>query len=198
MKKEEIIALGIDAELAQKVADASAEELKGYIPKARFDEVNEAKKKAEEMISERDNQLEKLKKSAGDNEELKNQIAELQKNNAATIKQHEAEMKQLRRDGIDTQVIMAAGAKNAKTVAALFDPIDDNLDEDAYRAARQKQVDTIKKDNDYLFTVPTQPQVSGVQPVPGADVPPGGGVDTSKMTYSQLAEFMEKNPNATI
>lgn len=198
MKKEEIIALGIDAELAQKVADASAEELKGYVPKARFDEVNEAKKKAEEMISERDNQLEKLKKSAGDNEELKNQIAELQKNNAATIKQHEAEMKQLRRDGIDTQVIMAAGAKNAKTVAALFDPLDDNLDEDAYRAARQKQVDTIKKDNDYLFTVPTQPQVSGVQPVPGADVPPGGGADTSKMTYSQLVEFMEKNPNSTI
>lgn len=198
MKKEEIIALGIDAELAQKVADASAEELKGYVPKARFDEVNETKKKAEEMISERDNQLEKLKKSAGDNEELKNQIAELQKNNAATIKQHEAEMKQLRRDGIDTQVIMAAGAKNAKTVAALFDPLDDNLDEDAYRAARQKQVDTIKKDNDYLFTVPTQPQVSGIQPVPGADVQPGGGVDTSKMTYSQLAEFMEKNPNATI
>ena len=179
MKKEEIIALGIDAELAQKVADASAEELKGYVPKARFDEVNEAKKKAEEMISERDNQLEKLKKSAGDNEELKNQIAELQ-------------------DGIDTQVIMAAGAKNAKTVAALFDPLDDNLDEDAYRAARQKQVDAIKKDNDYLFTVPTQPQVSGIQPVPGADVQPGGGVDTSKMTYSQLAEFMEKNPNATI
>lgn len=198
MKKEEIIALGIDAELAQKVADASAEELKGYVPKARFDEVNETKKKAEEMISERDNQLEKLKKSAGDNEELKNQIAELQKNNAATVKQHEAEMKQLRRDGIDTQVIMAAGAKNAKTVAALFDPLDDNLDEDAYRAARQKQVDAIKKDNDYLFTVPTQPQVSGIQPVPGADVQPGGGVDTSKMTYSQLAEFMEKNPNATI
>lgn len=198
MKKEEIIALGIDAELAQKVADASAEELKGYVPKARFDEVNEAKKKAEKMISERDNQLEKLKKSAGDNEELKNQIAELQKNNAATIEQHEAEMKQLRRDGIDTQVIMAAGAKNAKTVAALFDPLDDNLDEDAYRAARQKQVEAIKKDNDYLFTVPTQPQVSGIQPVPGADVQPGGGVDTSKMTYSQLAEFMEKNPNATI
>ncbi len=82
MKKEEIIALGIDAELAQKVADASAEELKGYVPKARFDEVNEAKKKAEEMISERDNQLEKLKKSAGDNEELKNQIAAFQQKNA--------------------------------------------------------------------------------------------------------------------
>ena len=160
--------------------------------------MNEAKKKAEEMLGERDGQLDKLKKSAGDNEDLKNQIAELQKTNAATIKQHEAEMKQLRRDGIDTQLIIAAGAKNAKTVAALFDALDDNLDDDAYRAARQMQVDTIKRDNDYLFTAPTQPPVSGVQPIPGADVPPGGGVDTSKMTYSQLAEFMDKNPNATI
>ena len=48
MKKEEFVALGISAELAEKAASASAEELKGYVPKSRFDEVNEEKKNFDE------------------------------------------------------------------------------------------------------------------------------------------------------
>ena len=40
MKKEEFVALGISEELAKKAADASAEELKGFVPKTRFDEVD--------------------------------------------------------------------------------------------------------------------------------------------------------------
>jgi hypothetical protein len=40
MKKEEFVKLGLDEETAKKCEAASTEELKGYIPKARFDEVN--------------------------------------------------------------------------------------------------------------------------------------------------------------
>ena len=52
MKKEEFVALGISAELAEKAASASAEELKGYVPKSRFDEVNEEKKNLQRSIQE--------------------------------------------------------------------------------------------------------------------------------------------------
>ena len=45
MKKEDFLKLGLSDELANKAAEASAEELKGFIPKSRFDEANEAKKK---------------------------------------------------------------------------------------------------------------------------------------------------------
>lgn len=33
MKKEELVKLGLDEETAEKVANASAEELKGFVPK---------------------------------------------------------------------------------------------------------------------------------------------------------------------
>ena len=59
MTKEELKALGLTDEQIGKVDEA----YKGFIPKSRFDEVNEAKKKAEETIKERDKQLEALKKS---------------------------------------------------------------------------------------------------------------------------------------
>jgi len=62
MKKEDLIKLGLDEKMAQKVADTFAEYLKGFIPKSRFDEVNEAKKKLEQDIKTRDEQLEALKK----------------------------------------------------------------------------------------------------------------------------------------
>jgi len=39
MKKEEFVKLGVEEELAAKLETASQDELKGYIPKARFDEV---------------------------------------------------------------------------------------------------------------------------------------------------------------
>lgn len=38
MRKEDFVKMGIDEETAKKLETASLEELKGYIPKARFDE----------------------------------------------------------------------------------------------------------------------------------------------------------------
>ena len=78
MKKEEFVALGISEELAEKAATASAEELKGYIPKTRFDEVNEEKKNLQTAKKKAEDDLEELKKNAGDNEALKKQISDLQ------------------------------------------------------------------------------------------------------------------------
>ena len=51
MNLEQVKALnitGLSDEDAKKIADASSEELKTYIPKSRFDEVNNAKKQLEE------------------------------------------------------------------------------------------------------------------------------------------------------
>lgn len=46
--------LGIDEETAKKCEAASQEELKGFIPKTRFDEVNNEKKKLELDLRDRD------------------------------------------------------------------------------------------------------------------------------------------------
>lgn len=192
MKKEDFTALGISEEVAEKAAAASAEELKGYVPKSRFDEVNEAKKAAENIIKERDTQLEDLKKNSDDAEALKKQIVALQESNKATVKEYEKNMKQLRRDSIDTQLLTEAGAKNPKTAIVLMDAIDENLDDDAYRAERLKQIASVKKDNDYLFNsnTPKAPQVQGASPIPSID----GTPDAKRTGYeSRLAEARKNN-----
>ena len=74
MRKEEFTALGISEELAAKAEKASAEELKGYVEKTKHEEVIEENKSLKKSVSDRDKQLETLKASVGDNEELKKQI----------------------------------------------------------------------------------------------------------------------------
>lgn len=71
MKKAEFVALGISEELAAKAEKASLEELKGYVEKSKHDEAVEESKTLKAQVAERDKQLETLKASAGDNEELK-------------------------------------------------------------------------------------------------------------------------------
>ncbi|MDR1774560.1 MAG: phage scaffolding protein [Clostridioides sp.] len=61
--KEDIKYLGLTDEQISKIISVSTDELKGYIPKSRFDEVNKMKKQLETDSSDRDKQLEELKNS---------------------------------------------------------------------------------------------------------------------------------------
>jgi len=198
MKKEDFTAAGVTEELAQKLADMSAEELKGYVPKERFNEVNEAKKNAEALVKERDGQIETLKASSGDNEALKKQIEDLQAANKAAAEKYDADLKQLRLDNAVDNAIAAAHGKNAKAIKALLKLENVEVLEDGTTKGLTEQIEALTKaeDSSMLFGSST-PNVKGMVPGKGKDNP-GSGVDTSKMTYSELAAYMAANPDAKI
>lgn len=150
MTKEQLVALGISEEQAEKAAEASKEELKSYIPKARFDEVNDAKKKAEDVVKERDQQLETIKKDVGDNEDLKKQIEKLQTDNKEATAKHTQEMKDLQ---LNNAIKLAvAGKVHDEIVAAtLFDKSKLVLSDDGKVIGLDEQVESMKKDKAYLF-----------------------------------------------
>ena len=66
MTKEQFIALGLTEEQATKAAEQSASELKTYIPKHRFDEVNEENKILKGTVKDNEKALDDLKKSSGE------------------------------------------------------------------------------------------------------------------------------------
>lgn len=164
MKKEDLIKLGLTEEQAEKVVEASAEELKGFIPKSRFDEVNEAKKKLEEELKNRDKQLEELKKI--DAEGLKAQIEKLQKENQDAKKQYEVELSQVRLNNAIEMALVAAKAKNIKAVKALLDLSKIKLDGENLIGFKE-QVDVLKQadDSKFLFEeTQSNPQFKGLKP----------------------------------
>lgn len=152
MKREDFVKLGIDEELAKKCETASLEELKSFVPKARFDEVNDAKKNAEALLKERNDQLETLKNSSGDVETLKQQIQTLQNDNKAKDDAHAAEIRQLKLDNAIESALSGAKAKNATAVKALLKDLDKaEIGEDGTVKGLAEQIEALQKSDAYLF-----------------------------------------------
>lgn len=194
MNKEDLIAMGLTEEQGKKVMDS----LDGnYVTKTRFNEVNEENKTLKKSVSDRDKQLEDLKKSSGNNEELKKQIETLQQENANQKKAHEAEMTQLRLDNAIDAALTAAGAKNIKAVRALLDTSKVKVGEDGKLTGFDDLLSAVQKSDSYLFAEKQQKQnFKGFQPGASGNVKPGTKVDMSKMTYEELANYIDQNPDA--
>lgn len=117
MKREDLISWGLTDEQVKKVMAG----LDGdFVTKTRFNEVNEENKTLKQSVSDRDKQLNDLKKSSGDNAELKAQIEELQKKNTEQAKAHAAEMAQLKLDNaVDTALTAAVMMVHAAATGTL-------------------------------------------------------------------------------
>jgi len=179
MKKEDLIKLGLDEATATKVAEASNEELKGFIPKTRFDEVNDTKKQLEKDIAARDTQLEALKNSTGDVETLKKTITDLQTQNATEKATYDAQVKKLQVDNAVEKSLLAAKAKNTVAVKALLAGFLDKAELDGENIKGLD--DAVKKlveseDTKFLFNVdtkPGKPAFKGINPGEKKDGTPG-------------------------
>ncbi len=149
--KEILKKAGIEeGKLDSVIGDINKELPKYFIPKDKYNEVAEAKKKLEEDIQERDNQLEQLKNAASNNEELKNQIEELQEANRRAAEEWQAKMAQMQLDFAIEKALAAVKAKNVKAVKALLDMEKVKLDGEQLLGL-DDQLKTLKETDPYLF-----------------------------------------------
>ena len=151
MTKEELVKLGLTEELAKTVAEASATELKEFIPKSRFNEVSESNKTLKTQIADRDKQLETLKKASGDADALKTKIEELQAANKTASEEHEAQIRQIRMDHAVESALTGAKAKNVKAVRALLNLDDLDVDDDGNVKGLDKQIKKLAEADDTKF-----------------------------------------------
>ena len=201
MKKEELVKLGLtEEEDAEKVAKASEEELKGFVPKSRFDEVNEARKHAEDSVKERDKQIEGLKSSAGDAEKLKQQIDELQQANKEKDSNHALEIKKLKIDNAVDSALNAAKAKNLKAVRALLDLDKAELDENGNVKGLAEQIKKLSEadDSKFMFESSGKPKMKGAKTGEDGIDDNDGKPDTSKMSYDELCQYLSENPDVEL
>ena len=196
MKREDFVKLGIDEELAKKCESASLEELKGFIPKARFDEVNTAKQTAEALVKERDTQIESLKNSTGDAETLKKQIEDLQKDNKAKDDAHAAEIRQLKLNNAIDSALSGAKAKNATAVKALLKDLDKaEIGEDGTVKGLAEQIEALQKSDAYLFEAKeSKPKMKGVSVGQSSDNDTGITKEQfNRMSYKDRMNLYNEN-----
>jgi len=166
-----------DSKLDQIVGDINKTLPEHFVPKVRYNEVAEAKKKLEADVAERDKQLDELKKAAGASEELRKQIETLQAENKAAKEKYEADLKELK---LSTAIKAAIAGKvhDEDLVAGLFDRSKLVLDGDKV-VGLEEQLKTLQESKAFLFKQDNSQQ-------PGFQIG-GGGQPPTNINQDQLA-----------
>lgn len=176
MKKEELTAKGLTEDQAKAVMEIYTEEMKGYILKSRFDEVNTAKTDLEKQVADRDKQLKALKDEAKDSEALQNKITELEEANKQTKKDYEAKIRDMKlTSAIKDQL---TDCKYPDLVADKFDRSKLILADDGSVSGLAEQLKTVRETYKELFT----PPVSGKTPPNNGKTSPQGGTGGDRKT----------------
>lgn len=192
MEENELLELGLTKEQALEII----KKYENNIPKTRFDKVNEEKKRLEGEILNRDKRIEELEGESI--EDLKSQIETLQKDNKLKDKNHAADVEKLKINNAVELAILNANGKNATAIQSLLNMDEIKFDNDGKVIGIAEQLDALVKGEDscFLFGVKEKSIPVGVTPVESGSG--AGKVDTSKMTYSQIAEYMAQNPEAKL
>lgn len=206
MKRSELKALGLNKEQVDAVIKINGDDIENAKKTAETETQNVQAEvdSLKGQVKDSDKQLETLKATAGDNETLAKQIADLQAENATAKESHEAEMTKLKVDFAVEKALAGANAKNVKAVKALLDLEDAKLDKEGNVKGLQEQIDKLlnAEDTKFLFEAPEQSQgqqtFKGFQPGTSTEQKPGSGVDTSNMNYDELCAYLEANPGAKL
>lgn len=188
---------------------------KDFVARADFNAKNTRVKELEAQVGQLEEaakghakQLEELKKSAGDNEELTRKIGELEQQAKADRANCEKELAAVRLSSAVDAELTAAGAKNTVAVkAVLADYLKDAKIVDGKVVAKvgdesitlAAKVEALKKDASTDFLFGSAPKYEGWKPGESGDGrKPGEGKKPSEMSYSELAAYLAENPDAKL
>ena len=122
-----------------------------WIPKAKYNELNESKKLAEDNLKKANATLEEMKGKAGQSDEYKAQIDKLKDEAKKAEEAHKATITQMKRDSAIESALTSAKARNTKAVRALLDEGKLVLNDDGTLSGIKEQIEAVKKDNAFLF-----------------------------------------------
>lgn len=105
----------------------------------------------QKQIDDRDKQLNTLKKSAKDNEDLQSQIKQLQDENKTAKQNYQDQLAKQNKSFKIEGALRDAKAKNIKTVLPLIDTEKVSVNDDGTLNGLSEQLDNIKQDNGFLF-----------------------------------------------
>lgn len=199
MKRTELEALGMTKEQIDAVMKINGDDIENAkaVNAAEITNLKAENEALTKQVKDRDTQIDGLKKSAGDNEELKKQIETLQADNKAKDEAHAKELTQLKIDAAVEKALTDSGAKNIKAAKALLDLTDAKLADDGTIKGLSEQITKLKADegSKFMFNITEQTNTqqqqtfTGFQPGTSTTVP-----DSKQAGYeARLAEARKNN-----
>lgn len=186
MTKDELKALGLSDEQITAVVEDYG---KNYVAKSQFNQKNDELKQVKGEVDTLKGEIDGLKKSNKDNAELVAQIDKMKADAKARDDEYNANIKKMQINSIVERQLASAKAKNSKSVRALLNLENAEIDGDNIKGL-DDQIKALQKSDAYLF------DLGKVGTVPGA---PEGGAKTitkeqfNKMSYTERANLYNEN-----
>jgi hypothetical protein len=184
----------VSEDVITKYKDIDLVDSSKYIEKSKFDEVKQAKKQLETDIKDRNTQLEDLKKSAGDNAALKQQIEQLQNDNKKKDEEYQAELKDLKLTNA-IKLAITDSAQDVDLVSGLIDKSKLILSDDGKITGLDEQINGLKEGKSFLFKSEESTNNTNIQFTKSTNAGNGGATPKS---LSELMQAKNANPNMEV
>ena len=197
MNRAELEAMGLTKEQVDNIIKINGNDIENAkaTSKAEITNLQSENETLKNQVKERDKQIDGLKKSAGDNEELKKQIETLQAENKTKDEAHAAEIAQMKVDAAVEKALTESGALNVIAAKALLKLDDAKLEADGTIKGLDEQINTLKgaENSKFLFKTDENPdgqhQFTGFQGGTATNHP-----NANQATYeARLAEARKNN-----
>ena len=151
LNRESLISIGLSESQADQVVQAHSDAINGkFIPKSRFDEVNDQLKDVKGQVSERDTQIASLKKFQGTADELKTKVTDLQQSNAKASEEYAAKLASVQKNyAIRSEI--GTDAQDPDLILKLIDTESVSINSDGKALGVREQLDALHEDRPYLF-----------------------------------------------
>lgn len=157
MEKAKLLQEGFTEEQVNKILAMHKSVIDGkFIPKHRFDEINEELKSSKKQIEERDQQIAGLKKFEGDSQTLQQKIKELEDDNKNKDKEYASKLAfEKKKNAVRLALLEDESGKpfDSDMVMGLFDLEKIVVDENTGKitSGYQEQNESIRKEKAFLF-----------------------------------------------
>lgn len=194
MKKDFLAQLGLNEEQAQAVLVQYGKDVTSI--KASNEQLQTQVDELTTQVGDRDKQLKKLEKAAGDNVELQKEIADLREKNEKQANEWQTKISEQSKNFSISNALRDAGAKNVKAVTALLDMDKVSVDDNGNLIGLSDQVKALQETDAYLFAQKQEEQ----QVKPKVELFAGGNPnsatpkDPKNMSLDEQTALYRKDP----
>ncbi|OPD33696.1 phage capsid protein [Clostridium botulinum] len=121
-----------------------------FIPKTRFDQVNEQAKEYKKQVGERDTQLKEVKEQYKDVDGLKEKVEQLELDNKTQKETYEKQLSDIAFNNALEKGLGAFNIKDKRLIMALIDREKLKVDGDTVIGLKE-QIEPLKQSHDFLF-----------------------------------------------
>lgn len=141
----------------KEVKDKDFEDISNgsYIPKERFNQVNDQAKEYKQQVKDRDTQIKNLKEEFKDAEGLKEKVEQLEADNTKKDTEYQSKLAEITMNNAIEKALGAYKCRNSKLVKALLDNEKLKVDGDSIIGLKE-QMEAIQKENEFLFEKETK------------------------------------------